>query len=196
MSSSDGKKRTRWTTEARRGQLLQLGAQLFAERPYDEVQVTEVADLAEVSRGLLYHYFPTKQDFAIAITQTACGHAFAETQPDPDRPAAEQVREVLDAYLRFAGENEHGFRAMHRGLIADAEVRAIRQRDLADHERRVLALLSPGAEPPAALRTAVRGWLAFVIAVVLDWLEHRTISRDEAVEVCVRALLRGVVADR
>lgn len=192
MSSSNGRKRTRWTTEARRGQLLQIGAELFAERPYDEVQITEVADLAEVSRGLLYHYFPTKQDFAIAITQSACGHVFAETQPDPDQPPDEQVRAVLDAYLGFAAENAYGYRAMHRGLIADPQVRAIRQRDLADHERRVLALLSPGAEPPAVLRTAVRGWLAFVIAVVLDWLEFRTVSRDEAIEVCIRALLRGV----
>lgn len=177
------------STDDRRDQLLRIGARLFAEKPYDEVRITEVADRAGVSRGLLYHYFPTKQDFAIAITQVACGHMFAATQPDPGAPVDQQLRLVLDAYLRFAEEHEDSYRAMHRGLIADARVRAIREQDLAGHESRVLAAFGAGPEPPALLRVAVRGWLAFVIAACLEWLDHRTVGRGEVVDLCTRTLV-------
>lgn len=177
------------STDARREQLLRIGAELFAGKPFDEVHISEVADLAGVSRGLMYHYFPTKQDFAIAITQMACGHMFDESRQDPGLPVEEQARAVLDAYLRFAEVNEHSYRAMHRGLIADPQVRELRQRDLAGHEERILSALVPVGDPPPRLRMAVRGWLAFVIAVVLDWLDHRAVDRDEAVDLCVRALL-------
>lgn len=177
------------STDDRRDQLLRIGARLFAEKPYDEVRITEVADRAGVSRGLLYHYFRTKQDFAIAITQVACGHVFAAAQPDPAAPVEEQLRLVLDAYLRFAEEHRDSYRAMHRGLIADAQVRAVRERDLADHESRVLAAFGAGPTPPALLRVAVRGWLAFVIAACLEWLDDRTVGREEVVALCVRNLV-------
>lgn len=182
------------STDARREQLLRIGAQLFAEKPYDEVWVSEVADRAGVSRGLLYHYFPTKQDFAIAITQAACGHMFATTRPDPTLPVDQQLREVLNTYLRFAEEHEDAYRAMHRGLIANPQVRALRKRDLAEHERRVLAAFATEPEPPELLRVAVRGWLAFVIAANLDWLDHRSVSREEILDLCVHNLLDLVAA--
>lgn len=65
-------KRTRLATDARREQLLEVGASVFARHPYESVAITDIARLAGVSRGLLYHYFPGKRDFAVAITQHAC----------------------------------------------------------------------------------------------------------------------------
>ena len=58
-------KRSRLSTDARREQLLDAGAELLGRRPYDEVSIEEIATAAGVSKGLLYHYFPTKQDFEI-----------------------------------------------------------------------------------------------------------------------------------
>ncbi|HYB83585.1 MAG TPA: TetR/AcrR family transcriptional regulator, partial [Mycobacterium sp.] len=39
--------RTRLSTERRRAQLLTIGAELFAKRPYEEVSIEEVADIAQ-----------------------------------------------------------------------------------------------------------------------------------------------------
>lgn len=189
-------RRRRLSTDDRRAELLRIGAALFAERPYDDVRITEIADLGGVSRGLLYHYFPTKQDFAIAVTQQACGSMFEAAEPDPTVSPVEQLRAVLDGYVRFAAEHEHPYRAMHTGLVADPVVRELRRQDLAEHERRVLATFLPDVEPPEALRVAVRGWLAFVIAVCLDWLDRRSVDRAEIVELCVRSLLDIVAAHR
>jgi hypothetical protein len=54
---------------------------------------------------------------------------------------------------------------------------------------RILDGLGAGAEPPPKLRSAVRAWLWFMDGVILDWLEHRDLSRTE-----VRDLLLGSLA--
>jgi len=50
-----------WAPSARRSASLLAG-----RRPYDEVSIGEIAAAAGVSKGLLYHYFPTKKDFVPA----------------------------------------------------------------------------------------------------------------------------------
>ncbi|MGZ8718810.1 MAG: helix-turn-helix domain-containing protein, partial [Aeromicrobium sp.] len=59
--------RTRLSREDRSDQLLDLGAELFATRSYEDVHIEEISELAEVSRGLLYHYYPTKRAFFAAL---------------------------------------------------------------------------------------------------------------------------------
>ena len=63
--------RQRLTVDARREQLLGLGMELFSTRAYEEVWIEEIAERAGVSRGLLYHYFPTKRDFYVAVARAA-----------------------------------------------------------------------------------------------------------------------------
>ena len=76
----------RLSTDARREQLLASGARLLATRPYDEVSIEEIARAAGVSKGLLYHYFPTKKDFLIAALERGQDELAALTAPDPDLP--------------------------------------------------------------------------------------------------------------
>ena len=182
------KSRVRLRPEARRDQLLAIGARMLAERHLDEVQITEIAERAGVSRGLLYHYFPTKQDFAIAVARSACAEVFA-IEPDPELPVAERARQVLEAYVVFAEANRDAYLAMHISLVADPRVRELRADDLAGHEQRVLEAFGV-ADPPPTLRAAVRGWLAFVIAVIVDWLaDSEAMPREAVIELCTRALI-------
>ena len=65
--------RTRLSTEQRRDQLLAIGSELFAQRPYDQVSIEEVAEIARISTGLLYRYFPSKRAFFVAIVELESG---------------------------------------------------------------------------------------------------------------------------
>ena len=53
--------------EERRLELLQVGAEVFASQPFDEVWVNDVAKRAGVSTALLYHYFGSKRGLLTAI---------------------------------------------------------------------------------------------------------------------------------
>ncbi|WP_028925876.1 TetR/AcrR family transcriptional regulator [Pseudonocardia acaciae] len=184
--------RRRLSPEQRREQLLRIGARLFAERPYEQVWIEEVAERAEVSRGLLYHYFPTKRDFFAAVIKDASSRLPQLAEIDPTLPVTERLATGLDLFLRYVEANEHSYRAVHRGAVgADPDIRAVVRENNAELERRILADL--GADPDARdaeiYRVAVRGWLAFVIATCLDWLDRRTITRDQLRDLCARTLL-------
>jgi len=188
--SSSGKPRSRLTTAERREQLLRIGARLFAERPYDDVWIEQVADIAEVSRGLLYHYFPTKRDFVTEVIRAQGERLLEMTESDPTLPVEEQLTAGLDAYLRYVEANEDGYRALHSGTsIAVDGVREVLDNNFAEQGRRILEVLCPDDEPPEALRVLVRGWLAFVVAVCLDWLKYRRLTREEIRDLCAKALL-------
>jgi len=54
---------------------------------------------------------------------------------------------------------------------------------------RILDGLGAGDPPPPKLRAPARGWLWLMEGVILDWLEHRDMSRAE-----VRDFLLGSLA--
>jgi dye decolorizing peroxidase len=62
---------TRLEVEERRRQLLQVGGQLFAHRSFDDISIDEIAQAAGISKGLLYHYFPSKRDFYVELIRKA-----------------------------------------------------------------------------------------------------------------------------
>ena len=185
--------RRRLSPEQRREQLLRIGARLFAERPYDQVWIEEVAERAQVSRGLLYHYFPTKRDFFAAVIGAESARLPQLADIDPALPPAERLAAGLDSFLRYVETHEHSYRAVHRGAVgADPDIRAIVRRNNAELERRILAGLDADGQDTEVLSMAIRGWLAFVVATCLDWLDRRTITRDQLRELCVRTLLGAV----
>ncbi|MBD9733813.1 TetR/AcrR family transcriptional regulator [Streptomyces sp. H28] len=191
-----GRTRRRLSTAERREQLLSVGARLFSDRPYDEVWIEQVAEIAGVSRGLLYHYFPTKRDFFAAVVERESERMLRMTAAVPGVPVREQLAAGLGTYLEYVREHAHGYRAFHRADAAgDVAVRRVYQRALAAQERQILAALAadpefgPLLERRPETRLAVRGWLAFTTAVCLEWLRGSELSRQHVQELCARALL-------
>src|SRR3979490_1877901 len=89
----------RFSVEERARSLLELGLELFSSRPYDDISIEEIARTAGMSKGLLYHYFPSKRDFYVACLRAASVQRRRLMRPDPRLPAAEQVRSSLSIYL-------------------------------------------------------------------------------------------------
>ncbi|MEU6098625.1 TetR/AcrR family transcriptional regulator [Streptomyces sp. NPDC047079] len=201
MAANQGERtRRRLSTGERREQLLAVGARLFSENPYDDVWIEQVAEIAGVSRGLLYHYFPTKRDFFAAIVERESERMLRITEVVPGVPVRDQLAASLDTFLAYVEEHAHGFRAFHRADAAgDQAVRRVYQRSLAAQEHQILAALDGDPEfarftrGRADLRIAVRGWLAFTTAVCLEWLRGADLSRDQVRDLCARALW-GVIA--
>lgn len=186
MSAVPAKKRTRLSPADRREQLVSIGARLFAEKPFSDVWIEEVAAEAGVSRGLVYHYFPNKKDFFAAVLRKGAEVALAMTAPVDDLPPRERLRHAIKQSLQYIESNENAVRSIYRGMhSADEEVRAL-VREVRDTQiQRILAYLPPEAASSPRLRLALEGWLQFNQVVILDWLETREIEREDLVDLCV-----------
>ncbi|QPP09689.1 TetR/AcrR family transcriptional regulator [Streptomyces bathyalis] len=192
--------RRRLSTEERREELLAVGARLFAASPHEDVSIDRVAEIAGVSRGLLYHYFPTKNEFFAAVVERESRRMLQLTAAVPGVPVREQLTTGLESFLEYVESHAQGFRAFHRAEAAgDPVVRRVYREGLAAQERQILDALA--ADPEAAsmaadlptLRIAVRGWLSFMVTVCLEWLEEEPrMPRDQVRDLCARALLGAI----
>jgi AcrR family transcriptional regulator len=169
--------------------------EMFSTRPYEEIWIEEIAQLAGVSRGLLYHYFPTKRDFYIEVTRVAAAEVGAVTGPDPTLPPLEQVQVGIGAFLQQAERRSEGFLTAYRGALAgDAEVRAIVDEGRRRQAGRILAVVTDQRSPSPLLRLAVEGWIALAQGVTAQWLNDRRVSRDEVARLLVGALAGAIAA--
>jgi AcrR family transcriptional regulator len=180
---------TRLDVDERRRQLLETGARVFTENAYDGVSMAAVAREAGISKGLLYHYFPSKRDFFVATLEAAASELAALTETDADLPPIDQLRASLGAYLAWIDANSQSYRKLIESAANSDDARAIVARVRRETVARMLGAL--GSDTPA-LRTALHGWLWSIDGATLDWLDHRDLDRDELRELLVAGFASAV----
>jgi len=180
---------TRLPVEERRRQLLELGAELFARHSYDEISMARVAREAKISKPLLYHYFPRKQDFFVATLAQAAEQVRVLTEPPPDVPPAEALAASLDAFLAWVEEHALAYRKLLESAGSVPEVRVLVDGVRERTAQRILDGLGVAYPPPPRLRAAAHAWLWFLDGALHDWLAHRDLTRTE-----LRDFLLGALA--
>ena len=182
---------TRLENDERRRRLLELGADLFTRHAYDEISMAQIAREAGISKALLYHYFPSKQDYFVATLASGAEELRARVEPDPDLPPAEALSAALDAYLAWIEENSDAYAKLLQSAATVPEVREIVEGVRTTTVERIVAGI--GATEPAA-RTAVRGWLWFMDGACLDWIGRRDVERPQLLGLLLGTLFGALMA--
>ncbi|MGW4324600.1 TetR/AcrR family transcriptional regulator [Nocardia sp. NPDC004573] len=181
--------RRRLSPDERRRVLVDAGAKLFADRPYDAVLMEDVAAEAGVSRALLYRHFPGKRDLFAAVYQLASEQLLVATTFDAEAPLADQLAAGLDTHFDYFEANANSVLAANRVLAADPTVQAIIAGELGELRERVLDALRLAGPPRATVSAILTSWLTFVRVLTVDWLEHGTPTRAQMREISLGALL-------
>ncbi|MET9296764.1 TetR/AcrR family transcriptional regulator [Streptomyces sp. NPDC003077] len=163
----------RLSVEERRAQLLAAALDLFAHRAPEDVSLDDVAHAAQVSRPLVYRYFPggKQQLYEAALRSAADILEGCFTEPETG-PLTQRLSRALDRYLAFVDQHDAGFAALLQG---GSVVETTRTTAIVDEVRRTAAdrilhhLDAP--EPAPRLRMAVRTWITAVEAASLMWLD-------------------------
>jgi AcrR family transcriptional regulator len=190
-------KRVRLPPDARRTQLIQLGVQMLATQRLEDLSVEALADQAGISRGLLFHYFRSKQDFHLEVVRACARELLVRTEPDPELPPLEQLQASLGAYIDYVTQNRDVYVSLVRGAASgDAAVREVADETRTEQANRVLKHLDALGLPGAArTELAVRGWVAFCEEVVISWLSSdQRLPRDELLALLANALPGVVLA--
>jgi AcrR family transcriptional regulator len=177
---------TRLDVEERRRRLLALGADLFARHDYDALSMAAIAREAGISKGLLYHYFPSKQAYFTAALEQQAAELATRVAPDRTLAPHAQLARSLGAFLAWVEENGDAYAKLVRSAGAVPDVREVMERVRAETAEQILAGL-PGPPTPAR-RAATRAWLWFMDGAILDWLEHRDLDRDTVLRLGLRTL--------
>jgi AcrR family transcriptional regulator len=188
-------KRVRLAPDARRAQLIKLGVRMLATRRLEDLSVEALADEAGISRGLLFHYFRSKQEFHLEVVRACARELIERTEPDASLPPLEQLTTSLGAYIDYVTENRDVYVSLVRGAASgDAALRKVSDETRTELTDRVLENLDALGLPNAArTQLAVRGWVALCEEVVVSWLAgDGQLPRDELLALLTNAL-PGVV---
>ena len=186
--------RNRMEVDERRAQLLALGLELFSQSPYDELKIDVVAEKAGISKGLLYHYFPTKRAFYVGVLRAAAQDLLQITAFDEESPPLERAQQGIDAYLRYVETHRVAYVALLRGGVGfDAEVSAVIEDTRTQFLARIIQGMGVTPLPPL-WRLAMRGWIGFVEAASIEWAASPEVSAEELRGLLLANLLATVSA--
>lgn len=188
--------RQRLTAEDRRKQLVGIGLMMLRTQPIHDLSIDAVAAEAGISRGLLFHYFPTKRDFYIAVISAAGRRLLRVTKPDPSLPPPEQLRQMLLSFVAFVSRRRDSYISFVRGAAGgDMNVVEIYAETRAGLTTRVLDLLGDSAaasDPASPVRMTVHAWLAYVEDLAIEWSglpeSKRPSSAEQLVDQAITAL--------
>ena len=178
----------RLDVDERRAQLLEVGTELFSKHSFEELSMAAIAREAGISKALLYHYFPSKEEFFKAALGQAAAELATLTAPDDSLPPLEQVRGSTRAFVTWIGERGPAYMKLLRSVGAVPELRETMTaiRDLTS--ARIIDGLIPERERTPAKRAAVRAWLWFMDGVLLDWIEHGDRDAEDVADGLVDSL--------
>ena len=171
--ASDGDERRRLIIEAARRQ--------FAHSGYVGTTNREIADLAGITTGAIYHYFKSKQDVYLAVfeeTDQLILDRYREATSDRTLSFDEMIGRILEVSSQINSEDE-----THAAFIASASVEAHRTPELMpsyrQHDRTMMQffeqLVDAGIEE-GALAAESRSDVLDVIRVLtlgLTWFSVR-----------------------
>src|SRR6266478_1135644 len=114
---------------AKRERILTAALRLFAHEPYQAVTMDRVAAAANVAKGTLYLYFPSKDALYLGILSDGLDSAYRTQQnsADPKLPLIERMRRSISVTVEFYDQRRDFLRffATEEPRLAEARNRII-----------------------------------------------------------------------
>jgi AcrR family transcriptional regulator len=184
--------------ERREQLILDVAGQVFARAGYESAAMDEIADLAGVSKPMLYQYFGSKQGLYLAYIERAGGELLERlvaAAPAEDQSTA-GLKARITEFLAFVEERADGWTVLFREVASTRpfaeRVAGLRER-IVEATRRMIDVSGLNYPPPAS------DAIAHVIVGAGEslanwWLEHREIPREQVAAwylAVVQAVLAG-----
>lgn len=192
-------KRERLKPEVRREQLLEAATEVFAERGYESARVEQIADVAQVSPGLLYRHFEGKQELYEELLMLANRQLLEHLAQAaaPDLPTDQRVLRGLDAFFSFVEGHRNLWRLIMKDVV-EPEIAAIRE-DVVRRSVAVVATLAAqeqdfgGTQPhEKELEMVSVIVVGAVVSLAAWWMDHPKVPRNVIVAVAMESLWVGL----
>jgi AcrR family transcriptional regulator len=187
-----GRRRTRLDAGDRRDQIVAAARRVFAQRPYAEVSVTELAQAAGTTRTNLHHYFRDKRTLYLEVLRR-----FGRL-PDPLPWGGDgqdtDLDELFDQWLGVLEAHPQQILTLVRavGPGGDPEIAAVLEQGNRVWQDRLISALELTDDP--GTRARLRAFQGMAAVVVVEWLDRGNLTRDSAHRLLTNALL--VALDR
>lgn len=101
--------RTPKVVEDRREQILDAAMRVFAQKGFERATNKDIAEAAEITPGLIYHYFKSKEDLLKAIFEEHSPLRLMHSLPQdvPDLPAETMLQQIAYQVLEIVESTQY-----------------------------------------------------------------------------------------
>ncbi|GAA2833105.1 TetR/AcrR family transcriptional regulator [Kribbella solani] len=186
----------RLSAEDRKKQLVKIGLMMLRTKPIHELSIDAIAGQAGISRGLLFHYFPSKRDYYVAVISAAGRRLLRVTKADESLPPEEQLREMLVQFVAFIARRRPAYISFVRGAAGgDDYAVEVYDETRAGLTKRILTYIgtpevADAPTSPEYLR--IHAWLSYTEDLALEWSglpeEDRPYDANHLIDHSIEAL--------
>lgn len=190
--------------EDKRRAILDSAARVFAAQGMSKASMAQIAVEAQVSKALLYHYYPGKDALIFAIISTHLKEldTVIAAADDPGEPADQRLRRMIAAaiHLYRGADDRHQVQLNAIGALAKEERETIYviERRIVRRFSSVLGALNPrlAAEDRPLLKP-----LTMSVFGMMNWMytwfrDDGALTREDYAEVAAALVLGGIGAVR
>jgi TetR/AcrR family transcriptional repressor of nem operon len=163
--------------------ILATARELFHGRSYADVGIKEICSLAKVQKGSFYHFFPSKQDLAMAVIDNMAddwANGFVAEAFDEALPPIERLDYMVDAiyYWQKAAKNLEGrmpgclfgnlaLEVSTRDEVIRARLNAVFEKASGRFHEALEQAIELGDIPPLDTQATATAMLAYLEGVIL-----------------------------
>ncbi|WP_350279991.1 TetR/AcrR family transcriptional regulator [Kribbella sp. HUAS MG21] len=163
----------RLTADDRKKQLVRIGLMMLRDKPIHELSIDAIASEAGISRGLLFHYFPSKRDYYVAVISAAGRRLLRVTKPDDALAPDQQLREMLVQFVAFIARRRTAYISFVRGAAGgdDFAVKVYDETRARLTERVLSYIGAPEVadEPASREYLRIHAWLSYTEDLAIEW---------------------------
>jgi AcrR family transcriptional regulator len=186
----------RLSAEDRKKQLVRIGLMMLRTQPIHELSIDAIAGEAGISRGLLFHYFPSKRDYYVAVISAAGRRLLRVTKPDESLPPEDKLREMLTQFVAFIARRRPAYISFVRGAAGGDDFAVeVYDETRAGLTKRILTYIGTpevADEPASREYMLIHAWLAYAEDLAIEWSglaeEERSYSAEHLVDHSIEAL--------
>jgi AcrR family transcriptional regulator len=184
--------------ERTRRRILEAALSSFVARGYERTTLRDIAARAEISLGLTYRYFASKETLVLALYRDIAGRFEERSARLPPGTVGERFFAAMEHKLRLVEPHRGPLGALFRAQLDPASRIAVlgeEAREARDRNQAVFRAVVDGATdapPPAAAADLATVLYAVHLGVLLFWQQDRSPGHRQAR--ALAALVRDALA--
>ncbi|KFJ05466.1 TetR/AcrR family transcriptional regulator [Bifidobacterium tsurumiense] len=179
---------SRQSPEQRQAQIIAVAARHFARDGVAGASISAIAQEAGITRALVYHYFPSKEQLFAAVLQHESKQLLMDTEPDSGKSARDNIEQMLRTMFERIAERDGLFQKtcdVTNRFTLDAIYMAYCTNH-ASQQQRILELLD--LEDSDAIRDRIGAWMVFCEYLAHESPQRNASELDEIIALCLSTL--------
>jgi AcrR family transcriptional regulator len=163
----------RLSADDRKKQLVKIGLMMLRTKPIHELSIDEIAGQAGISRGLLFHYFPSKRDYYVAVISAAGRRLLRVTKPAASLSPEQKLREMLVQFVAFIERRRPAYISFVRGAAGGDDFAVeVYDETRAGLTKRILSYIDApqiADDPTSREYLQIHAWLSYTEDLAIEW---------------------------